>query len=226
MSKTANHMYDLSGVLPVEALSDVRAGSTLLISGPALSGKDEFALDVLGDGVRDGQGAIAVTTGGDGTDWITDIDARAGSVPGYSVAAIDCRSERGRSEEELDNEAFHYSVAEPSDLTGIGIGITKCFSRLQNAGITETRLALTSLSTMLTYSDRKTTFEFCHVLSSRLDSAGFLGVFTIDSSAHDEQTMQVIKQAFDGQIELRNTDGATEARFRGLDTGTTGWLSL
>lgn len=226
MSKTTNSTYDLSGVLPFEALSAIRSGSTLLVSGPALSGKDRLALDILAEGVANGQGAIAVTTGDDGTDWIDDIETATGSVPGYRVAAIDCRSERGRSESELDNEAFHYSVPEPSDLTGIGIGITKCFNRLQNAGITETRLALSSLSTMLTYSDRKTTFKFCHVLSSRLESAGYLGVFTIDSGAHDEQTMQVIKQAFDGQVELRTADGATEARFRGLDTGTTDWQLL
>ncbi len=34
---------------------------------------------------------------------------------------------------------------------------------------------------------KKTVFKFCHVLSSRLDSAGYIGVFTIDSGAHDDR---------------------------------------
>jgi len=219
-------MYDLSDVLSVEGFDDVRPGSSLLVSGPALSGKDEIVHDVLANGVPDGHGAIAVTTLGSGTDWIDEIEAATSEFPGHSVAAIDCHGDRGRSEQELDNGAFHYSVADPSDLTGIGIGITKCFSRLRDAGVTEARLALTSLSTMLTYSDRETTFKFCHVLSSRLGSAGFLGVFTVDSDAHDDQTMQVIKQAFDGQIELRERDGVREARVRGLGADTTDWISV
>jgi KaiC/GvpD/RAD55 family RecA-like ATPase len=219
-------MYDLSHVLAVDGLTAVRPGSTILVSGPAMSGKDALVREILADGVRNRQGAIAVTTDSDGLDWIADIEATASDFPGYSVAAIDSGGDRGRSERELDNGSFHYSVADPSDLTGIGIGVTKCFTRLQDAGVTEARLGLTSLSTMLTYTDRQTTFKFCHVLSSRLGSAEFVGVFTIDSAAHDDQTMQVIKQAFDGQIELRESNGVSEARLRGLDAGTTDWTEI
>ncbi|PSP24347.1 hypothetical protein BRC61_02265 [Halobacteriales archaeon QH_10_65_19] len=219
-------MYDLSHVLALDGLAAVRPGSTLLVSGPAMSGKDELVREILADGIRDNQGAIGVTTDSDGVDWIADIEAAASEFPGYSVAAIDSGGDRGRTERELDNGSFHYSVADPSDLTGIGIGVTKCFSRLQDAGVTEARLALTSLSTMLTYTDRQTTFKFCHVLSSRLGSAGFVGVFTIDSAAHDDQTMQVIKQVFDSQIELRESNGVREARLRALDAGTTDWTEV
>ena len=226
MPTTADYTYDLSRVLPLEGLAAVRPGSTLLVSGPALSGTDELVRELLADGVRDRQGAIAVTTDGSGTDWIDEIEASTPEFAGHGVATIDCRAGRGRSEQELDNGAFYYRVADPSDLTGIGIGITKCFGRLRGAGVTETRLALTSLSTMLTYADGQTTFKFCHVLASRLSSAGFLGAFTIDSAAHDEQTMQVIKQAFDGQVELRETDGGREARLRGLGAGTGEWTAI
>jgi len=38
--------------------------------------------------------------------------------------------------------------------------------------------------------------------------------------------MQVIKQAFDGQIELRERDGVREARVRGLGADTTDWVSV
>ena len=226
MPKTAKHMYDLSSVLPLAGLSAVRPGSTLLVSGPALSGKEDLVRELLADGVRNRQGAIAVRTDGNGADWVAEIEAAVEPFPGHRVAAVDCRSGRGRDEQELDTGALYYRVPDPADLTGIGIGITKSFDRLRDAGVTETRLALTSLSTMLTYADRRTTFKFCHVLSSRLGSAGYLGVFTIDSTAHDEQTMQVIKQAFDGQIELREAGDDREARLRGLGADTGEWTAI
>lgn len=225
MSNAGETVYDLSGALGIDALSSVPAGSSILVSGPALSGRDDVLLDVLADGIRDGEGAVAVTTADDAADWIETLRETAPAAPGYRIAAVDCRSDGDRSGRELDGGAFAYSVSSPSNFTGIGIGITNCFDRLQDAGITEARVGLTSLSTMLTYTDRQRTFKFCHVVTSRLAAAGFLGVFGIDSDAHDDRAIQVIKQAFDGQIEVRNDDGR-EARFRGLDAGTTEWTQL
>ena len=121
---------------------------------------------------------------------------------------------------------YVHHVGSPSDLTGMGIGITESFERLHDAGIDQGRLGLSSLSTMLTYSDKETVFKFCHVLSSRLDAAGFLGFFTIDSSAHDDQTLQVIKQAFDGLVEIREVERGREARVRGLQPGPSEWVEL
>jgi rhamnogalacturonyl hydrolase YesR len=69
-------------------------------------------------------------------------------------------------------------------------------------------------------------FKFCHVLSARLDSAGFLGLFTIDSGAHDERTMQVVKQAFDGLVEVREEGGTRQARVRGLEPEPSAWVDL
>jgi len=142
------------------------------------------------------------------------------------VAAIDCRAESGREDRRLDNGAYVHHVPSPSALTDIGICITNSFDRLHDIGVDRSRLALMSLSTMITYADRETVFKFCHVLSSRLDSAGFLGVFTIDSNAHDDRTLQVIKQAFDGLIEVREEGGAREARVVGLEPTPSEWVEL
>jgi hypothetical protein len=79
---------------------------------------------------------------------------------------------------------------------------------------------------MITYTDKKTVFKFCHVLSSRLDSASYLGLFAIDSTAHDEQTLQVIKQAFDGLLELRNSEGSREARLLGIEPTPSEWVEV
>ncbi|MEF8812963.1 MAG: ATPase domain-containing protein [Halovenus sp.] len=224
--RTDDSMYRLSDILDIEEASAIPAGSSILVSGPAMTGKDSFVLDILADGTRKEEGVVVMSTDTDAEKLVEAIQSRDPDVPGHRIAAMDCRSESGREETELDNGAFVHRVASPSDLTGIGIGVTKCFDRLHAAGIDRGRLALMSLSTMITYSDKETVFKFCHVLSSRLDAAEFLGLFTIDSTAHDEQTLQVIKQAVDGLIELRERDGVREARLGGLQPEPSDWVEL
>jgi len=221
MPTNTERMYDFADVLGVEVVSSVPPGSSILVSGPPMTGKEALVLDILGDGVRDGEGAVAVTTGDGAGDWIDAIESRAAGVKGHQLGVIDCRDGA-----DLDTDAYVHHVDSPGDLTGMGIGITNSFERLHDAGFDEGRLALSSLSTMLTYTDQQTVFKFCHVLGERLDSAGFLGLFTIDSSAHDDQTMQVITQAFDGLVEIREVEGTREARVKGLRPDPSEWVTL
>jgi len=225
-TKTKPTMYDLSTVLDVDAVSSVEPGSSILVTGPAMTGKEELLTQILADGAAAGDGAVGVTTGGRAEDLIADIEGRVADVDSEALCAIDCRADSNRDELELDGGAYVHRVAAPSDMTGIGIAITKCFDRLHDAGLDRGRLGLTNLSTMVTYADRQTVFKFCHVLSSRLDAAAFLGVFTIDSSAHDQQTLQVIKQAFDGVIEIEERDGVREARAMGIEPDPSDWVEL
>lgn len=224
MSTESEATYDLTGVLDVPEVESVRPGSSLLVSGPAMTGKEELLRSVLADGIEDGQGAVIVTTGGAAEDVVTDLHSRAPEAGGHQVAAIDCRADGDREQGELDDGASVTRVGAPSDLTGIGIGITRSFERLHDAGLTEGRVALSSLSTLLTFTDDKTVFKFSHVLTSRIDAADFVGVFTVDSTAHDEQTLQIVKQAFDAVVEVRD-NGQREARVRGLG-GTSEWTTF
>jgi len=225
MSKTAE-MYDLTTTLDLAALSSLRPGSTLLISAGDGLAPDDIVHEMLVDGIRAGEGAIGVSTDGDGPDWAAEIDRETGGFPDHSVGVIDCQADGQRGNTQLENGVFHYSVPGPTDLTGIGIGLTNCFTHFEELKIDEARLGLTSLSTVLFATDRKTTFKFCHVVTSRLNAAGFVGVFSIDTSAHDEQTLQVVKQAFDGTVELRDDGGTREARIRGLGEAAPAWTPI
>jgi KaiC/GvpD/RAD55 family RecA-like ATPase len=219
-------MYDLSPVLDFDALREVRPGSSILLSGPAMTGKQKVAYDILADGARGGDGAVVVTTGDKASTVAEQFNDRVPELEGSQLGVVDCRGEGGREQDIIDGVSVH-QVSSPGDLTGIGIGITKALEGLHNAGRTRGRLALISLSTMLTYTDKKTVFKFCHVLSSRLDAADYIGVFTIDSGAHDKQTIQVIKQAFDGLIEIREGEsGGREGRVMGLANEPTDWKRL
>jgi len=221
-------MYDLSNVLETDAVSNVRPGTSVLIAGPAMTGKADLAERILADGSRNGEGALVVSTGDGARSIVEEYRERTAGVDDVQLGVVDCRAEgsNSRGDESASDGLYVYHVSSPGDLTGIGIGITKALESLHDAGAERGRMALISLSTMLTYTDRETVFKFCHVLSSRLDAAGYIGVFTIDSGAHDEQTLQVIKQAFDGLVEVRNADSGREARVLGLTDGPTAWAVL
>jgi len=218
-------MYDLSSVLDVDGLESVRPGTSILVSGPAMTGKQDFVYDVLADGTAAGQGAVVVSTGDRAETVIEDYTTRTGRDD-LALGVVDCAADQSTAGSRPGDGIFVHHVSSPGDLTGIGIGITEALESLHDRGVDEGRLALSSLSTMLTYTDRKTVFKFCHVLSSRLDAAEYLGLFTIDASAHDEQTLQVIKQAFDGMIEIREHEGTRQARVRGLTPEPSDWTEL
>jgi len=222
-------MYDLSNVLSNEAVSEIRPGTSVLIAGPAMTGKETLATEILADGSRQGEGALVVTTNDKAENVVEDYRERVSGVDNVRLGVVDCRAEGSSSrgdEAGTPGGLYIHHVSSPGDLTGIGIGITKCLESLHASGAENGRVALISLSTMLTYTDRETVFKFCHVLSSRLDAAGYIGVFTIDTGAHEEQTLQVIKQAFDGLVEVRESDGAREARILGLTDSPTSWAAI
>lgn len=219
-------MYDLRSTVDVDAVESVPAGASILVAGPTMLGKEDLLLSILADGADDGEGAVYVTTNDAAAEMVADLERRAPDAVGHRLCAVDCRADGSRTAEDSESGACLQHIAGPGDMTGMGVAITDCFERLQDAGVERGRFGLSSLSTMLTYTDRETVFKFCHVLSSRLDSAGFLGGFTIDSSAHEERTLQVIKQAFDGMIELRERGGRREARVLGLGPAPSEWVAL
>lgn len=226
MSNETHPTYDLSNVLGLEGAAAIKPGTSLLVAGPSMTGKEALTYDLLADGLRRGEGAITVTTNDDGADSIDAVESRFPELDHERLSAIDCRADSGREDLELDSGSYLYRVAEPSDFTGIGIGITNSFQRLERMDVPRSRVALNTLSLMVTYSDRQTVFKFCHVLAERLDSAGFLGLFTFDTGVHDDQTQEVIKQAFDGVLQVRERDGNREARLRGLQPEPTEWTQL
>ena len=86
-------------------------------------------------------------------------------------------------------------------MTRIGIQLSEFLEAFyQQRNIRQNRVALHSLSTLLMYSDLQTVFRFLHVFTGRIQSVDGLGLYVIDSTAHDDQTMNTLKQLFDGVI--------------------------
>lgn len=188
-------MYDLTPALEI----DVPPGTNLLLAGPAMTGKRSLSLDVLAQGAEDGDGAIIVTTK-DSADRILEAFADRTPYENRPVAVVDCVTRQQGANDVREDERIKYASS-PVDLTGIGIKLSEFLEAFyEQRGIRRNRIMLHSLSTLLMYTDLQTVFRFLHVFTGRIQSVDGLGLFCIDSAAHDEQTMNTLTQLFDGIV--------------------------
>ena len=201
-------MYDLRPHLDGE----VRPGTNILVSGPPLSGKRSVCLDVLAAGTDAGNGAIVVSTNDEARRILDTLDERAsgGADAERPVAVIDCKKDAVGTTPLNDDQVAH--VGTPADLTGIGIHFSEFLQEFySDHGVERNRVLVHSLSTLLMYSDLQTVFRFLHVFTGRVQSVDGLGLYTIDATAHDDQTMNTLRQLFDGIVTTRE-DGDPEIR--------------
>lgn len=213
--------YDIPRILPDSAIENLPTGTSLLLSGPAMSGKRELAIQLLAAGHETGDGILCVTTSDNATTIVAELEEQIPTVDRERVGIIDCTGSTSRKAiEDIATE----QVSSPGDLTGISIGTAKILQGFSNRDISKVRHGLVSVSTLLQYLDVNTVFKFLNIYTTRIrDTQGF-GVFTIDTVAHDPQTINTITSEFDGLIELRDTDrGEREVRIRDLGGVSTEW---
>jgi len=203
-------MYDLADVLPD---AELESGTNLLITGPPLSGKRRLAIDILANGTRQEEGAIVVTTKDSGDKILSEYKKRIENVEDEPLGIVDCvTKQRGVGSAE-DGPQLKYASS-PVDMTGIGIKLSEFLQDFyERRGLKQNRVLMHSVSTLLMYSDLQTVFRFLHVFTGRVQSANGLGLYAIDSTAHDDQTMNTLTQLFDGLIEL-SEDSAEPPRLR------------
>jgi KaiC/GvpD/RAD55 family RecA-like ATPase len=192
-------MYELP-----EDLSDapLPAGTNLLVAGPPLTGKRDIAFEVLATGAKAGEGSIVVTTKDDAEKVLERYATFVEDVDDVDVGVVDCVTKQRGVGNVRDDPRVKYASS-PVDMTGIGINLSEFLEEFyQVRGNEKNRILLHSISTLLMYSDLQTVFRFMHVFTGRVQSADALGVYVIDSTAHDDQTMNTLKQLFDAVVEV------------------------
>lgn len=196
-------MYDLVDVVPA---SRVDPGTNVLVTGPPMTGKRSLAYEILLEGAARGDGSIVVSTKDSAEKVLEEVSPRAGAADA-DVGVVDCvTKQRGVGTVEDDPRVKYASS--PVDMTGIGIKLSEFLQEFyEDRGVTKNRVLLHSVSTLLMYSDLQTVFRFLHVFTGRIQSAEALGLYVIDSTAHDDQTMNTLKQLFDGLIVVEEGDG-------------------
>ena len=212
--------YDFADGLPIDPIA---AGSTVLVAGPALSPAQDLARSMVAYGTDSGEGALFISTNMTCERLLATCRQSHPALDPAGMAVVDCSGQNiGQSELDV---AVKY-VSTQSDLTGIGMKFSTLYESLY-PGVTDGRVrtSLISLSSLSMYVDLRTLFQFAQTLTGRIDSAGGLGVFTIDPTTHDTKTVNTLHQAADGLIEVRETEGEAdgELRVRGLPDQPEGW---
>ncbi|QWC20264.1 recombinase RecA [Halorubrum sp. 2020YC2] len=197
-------MYELTPHFDAE----VEPGTNILLTGPPLSGKRSIMMDILAAGTERDEGAIVVTTK-DGADRVLRDYEKRTPYEGKPVAVVDCVT-RQQGGDVRESDRIKYASS-PVDMTGIGIKLSEFLQAFGDRGIERNRVMVHSLSTLLMYSDLQTVFRFLHVFTGRVQSVDGLGLYSIDSTAHDDQAMNTLKQLFDGIVTVPE-DGEPDIR--------------
>ena len=198
-------MYDLGPEFDNES---VESGVNILISGPPLSGKRKLAMEALAQGANGGEGAVVITTRDSSDRVLTDFKSLIDDPDDAHIGVVDCVTKhQGRSVS--DNELVKYASS-PLDMTGIGIKFSEFVEEFYTGrNVKQNRVALDSLSTLLMYSDLQTVFRFMHVLTSRIEDADAIGLHVIESTAHDQESLNTLKQLYDGIVEVEADESVT-----------------
>jgi len=210
-------MYDLG---PEFENATVDPGTNLLIAGPPLTGKRRLALEILAQGANQGEGSVIVTTRDSSDRVLADLETLLDDPEGADLGIVDCvTNHQGRSAQ--DSTRVKYTSS-PVDMTGIGIKFSEFVEEfVTDRGLAQNRILLDSLSTLLMYSDLQTVFRFMHVFTSRIENADAIGVHVIESTAHETESLNTLKQLFDGVIEV-DEDRDVSVQLQGVNGGVAG----
>jgi len=91
-------------------------------------------------------------------------------------------------------------VTDASDLTGIGISVTKLLKRVADSD-RPTAVCIDSLTPLLRYSDLDRCYRFLDITTSRLNQVCAVSHVHLNPRAHDERTVNQIGTLFDAVIE-------------------------
>jgi hypothetical protein len=217
MSQESKPLYEFPEEVP---LNPIEPGTNLLVMEPTVGGTQKTALKLL-DGVED-EGVLFITTNKTGRETIDLFEDCGGRYTKNRMAVIDC-SEGGRESVPLNIR----TVSSLRDMTGIGILFSSLYEQLHGSQIHQVRTGFYSLSTLLTYvEDFRPIFRFIHTMTGRITTADGLGIFALDPETQDDRTIRSLDQPFDGRVDVRQSDGETELRVRGLDDQPNGWRTV
>jgi KaiC/GvpD/RAD55 family RecA-like ATPase len=174
---------------------------------------------VLATGSRVGEGAIVVSTKDSADKILEQYASYVDDVDEIDIGIVDCVTKQRGVGNVRDDPRVKYASS-PVDMTGIGIKLSEFLEEFYSVrGHERNRILLHSVSTLLMYSDLQTVFRFLHVFTGRVQSSDGLGVYVIDSTAHDDQTMNTLKQLFDAIVEVSDDgDGETSIETAGFPT--------
>ncbi|WP_254534897.1 DUF7504 family protein [Halomarina litorea] len=182
-------------------VESIRPGTSLLLTGPG-DRTEELVYDLLASGHANGDHTVVITTDAGTTDVVEALRSRSEPFDPQRVGVVDTTDTPV-----AETDVFVERLGSTGDLTGISLGTAKIGRRFDSE--VPLRLGLTSVSTLLMYVDLRTVFRFLHVFTSRITAGNWLGVFTLDPSMHDDQTLGTLRAVFDGEVRVGEEETET-----------------
>jgi hypothetical protein len=209
--------YPLADAVPVD-LDDLGPGMNVLVSGPPMSGKRQLVFDLLAPEGVASDPIVVMTTDDPASRIRTAFEDRSVRFDPTTFRVVDATGAPG------DADSSIHRVSSPADLTGMGVAFTQAVDGMGTPD--RLRFGFVSISTLLQYVDAERAFSFLHVLSRRTSAAGYLGVYSIDPTTHEDRFVNVVTSIFDAAIEIRERDGDRELRIRGLSGVPPEWTAF
>ncbi len=218
-AKTGNSRLDdlLMGGIPF--------GSNVLCIGPAFIGKEVLVARFLLEGLQKGIPAVVVTTDVSPQEMRDELNNIAPGAEEFEklglLRYIDVYSKSmGLTEE---NAATIY-VDYPTDYAGITRAIEVITKQFKEKSATY-RMAVRSISTLVTYSDPTSTYKFLQMTTGRVKRAKVVGIYTMDRGMHSETEIQTLAHLMDGSIEFKTDGVKTFLSVQGLtDVQSRAWI--
>ncbi|CQH62195.1 uncharacterized protein HHUB_3675 [Halobacterium hubeiense] len=165
-------------------LTDSRDAPAMLVLAPGLSGDDAR---VCTQRVAAADAALVVSLRRPPEDWRA---ARDGALPPTCFVTAEPNGDAANA------------VADPGDLTGLGIAVSERLGDLPEDA--EPAVCVDSLTTLLQYADTERAYRFLQVLCGRVRAAGGTVHVHADPAAHDERELDRLAGLFDGVRSVEN----------------------
>ncbi|MFB6298404.1 MAG: hypothetical protein ABEH56_07780 [Salinirussus sp.] len=201
--ETATDRVPLTEQLPPETVD------TVLIYGPAMSGKRSLGLDLLAAGVAETAGRpLYVSTTDPASTARAAVDARvsdAGHLP--TPAVVDATAQSVSAPDQLTR-----TVSSPAELTGIAVAVSEILSEAPRSTRLGSRVLVDNVSALLLYTDVEPVCRFLHALGRRVADAGGGTIATLDTDGLDPAELTTLRPLFATAVEVREGAGGFEYR--------------
>jgi len=218
-AKTGNPRLDdlLMGGIPF--------GSNVLCIGPAFIGKETLIDRFILEGLQKGIPALVITTDISPAEIREEMNYIVPGVEEFEkmglLRYIDVYSKSMGIQEEDPSTVY---VDHPTDYAGIQRAVEVLTKQFKEKSPTY-RMAVRSISTLVTYSDPTSTYKFLQATTGRVKRAKVVAMFTMDRGMHSETEIQTIAHLMDGSIEFRTDGVKTFLGVQGLtDVQSRAWI--
>jgi hypothetical protein len=175
-----------------ETDAEAEAGAPTTVERPAVVLVDTDSADGLPPvGHGEGEAAFVVVSLLPRTEQRVAVLEAAHGGPADSVHVV------GTEESNPDGYDTVRTVSRPGDLTGLSMRIGEAMSELHGDDIC---LYFDDVTNLLQYTDLNTAYRFFNVLTGRLRAADAAGFFGVTPGAHDERTVNTLRNLFDDTV--------------------------